>query len=184
MNKYTQLAKLINYPQSDFKELTNFIIDTLSIGHPEVGEYLQSYKDAIEQLDLDQIREAYTTTFDLQQVCSLDVGYVIFGEDYKRGEFLVQVQRLCREHQLDVGSELPDHMPNMLRLLPLLEQGLQAELVEKILYPAVEKMLDILNQGNSEKNYFSLPLKVIAEVFIKDFKIVKSKSLYGGDPCS
>jgi hypothetical protein len=31
----------------------------------------------------------FTRSFDVQAVTTLDLGYIVFGEDYKRGELLV-----------------------------------------------------------------------------------------------
>ena len=46
--------------------------------------------------------EIYTRTFDVQAITTLDVGYVLFGDDYKRGELLVN---LNNEHT-KAGNDL------------------------------------------------------------------------------
>ena len=56
-------------------------------------------------------------TFDVQAVCSLDIGYVLFGEDYKRAQLLVNLQSEHKAAGVDCGSELGDHLPNVLTLL-------------------------------------------------------------------
>ncbi|HLK93202.1 MAG TPA: hypothetical protein VKZ18_25130 [Polyangia bacterium] len=85
--------------------------------------------------------EIYVRTFDLQAPICLDVGYQIFGESYKRGIFLVTMRQALRRHGLDEGSELPDHLPAALRLLPRLapEEEPRA-LVAEALLPALAKM--------------------------------------------
>lgn len=184
MEKYELLAKLINYPGSEFLEEAKMARAHLDKAYPAAIELLESYISAIKEISLDKIQESYTTTFDLQQMCSLDVGYVMFGEDYKRGEFLVNVQRLCKEHQVDVKSELPDHLPNMLVLLPRLPEHERKEVAQKILIPALEKMVSTLNQGDANKNFFVLPLQTIEKILNTDFEIKKRrKALYGGPRC-
>ena len=85
--------------------------------------------------------EAYVRTFDLQAPICLDVGYQVFGESYKRGVFLVTMRQALRRHDLDEGSELPDHLPAALRLLPRLsaEEEPRALVIEALL-PALGKM--------------------------------------------
>lgn len=90
-----------------------------------------------------EMEELYTRTFDIQAVCPLDVGYVLFGEDYKRGHFLVKMRELHEAYGNDCGTELADHLPNILRLLPLMpDPGEAGEFVNRLLLPAVEKMLE------------------------------------------
>ena len=38
----------------------------------------------------EQIQELYTRTFDINPVCTLEIGWHIFGEDYARGALLVK----------------------------------------------------------------------------------------------
>ena len=90
------------------------------------------------------LEELYTRTFDIQAPCTLDVGYVLFGEDYKRGHFLVKMHELQNQYENDCGTELADHLPNILTLLEKMKETdpEQAEdLVKKIVLPALEKML-------------------------------------------
>ena len=55
------------------------------------------------------------------------------------------LSNLNREHAKagnDCGSELADHLPNLLRLLPKLENaGLREELVREVLVPALMLMI-------------------------------------------
>ena len=62
-------------------------------------------------------REIHTRSFEVQSITTLDVGYVAFGDDYKRGELLVNLNREHEAVGVDCGSELPDHLPNVLRLM-------------------------------------------------------------------
>ena len=66
-------------------------------------------------------QEYYISTFDVQAICFLDIGYVLFGEDYKRGIFLVNIKKEQIKAGNDCGSELPDHLPNILTLLPKMQ---------------------------------------------------------------
>ena len=67
--------------------------------------------------------ELYLRTFDVQAITTLDIGYVLFGEDYKRGALLAGLSAEHKKVSNDCGIELADHLPNVLRLLPKMEAG-------------------------------------------------------------
>ena len=99
--------------------------------------------DFINNTDFYDIEEIFGKTFHIQSICYLDLGYVLFGEDYKRGEFLVQMKKEQRLANNDCGEELADNLPNVLKLMTLLkdEQFLN-ELAVRIVIPSISKMLD------------------------------------------
>jgi len=57
----------------------------------------------------------------VQAVTTLDVGFILFGDDYKRGEMLVNISREIKEVGHDCGNELADHLPNILFLVSRME---------------------------------------------------------------
>lgn len=114
-----------------------------------------------------EMEEVYTRTFDVQAIAYLDVGYVLFGEDYKRGHFLVKMQGLQQECGNDCGTELPDHLPNILTLLPrMADQEEAGELVNKLVLPAIDKMV----QGFAENgNPYLDVLRMVSGVLQEDY---------------
>ena len=52
---------------------------------------------------LDEVQEVFTRSFDVQSITTLGVGYVMFGDDYKRGEMLVNLNRELRDAGIDPG---------------------------------------------------------------------------------
>ncbi len=81
-------------------------------------------------------------SFDVQAVTTLDIGYVLFGDDYKRGELLSNLNREHQAHDNDCGRELADHLPNVLRLMERLDdEELVGELVQEIVAPALRSMI-------------------------------------------
>jgi nitrate reductase assembly molybdenum cofactor insertion protein NarJ len=92
------------------------------------------------------MEELFTRSFDVQSVTTLDVGYVLFGEDYKRGELLANLNREHNESGIDCRNELADHLPNLLRLLAVIgdepdKAEMLEELVEEILAPGLRQMI-------------------------------------------
>ncbi|MBI3071389.1 MAG: molecular chaperone TorD family protein [Deltaproteobacteria bacterium] len=79
-------------------------------GFPEFAEFVAGR-------DLRELEELYTSTFDIQGNVCLDVGYQLFGETYKRGQFIVKLRVALREAGVSEAGELPDHLPSVLRFL-------------------------------------------------------------------
>ncbi|MBT4790293.1 MAG: hypothetical protein HON90_01875 [Halobacteriovoraceae bacterium] len=125
----------------------------------------KKFKAELEKLDETQLEELYTKTFDINGVCSLDLGYVLFGEDYKRGALLVEISRLLRENDVDPGTELADHLPNVLRLLPKLTNFEEREqMIEKLVIPAINNMILKFGKGNNKKCIYYYALKSLRDL--------------------
>jgi nitrate reductase assembly molybdenum cofactor insertion protein NarJ len=88
----------------------------------------------------------------VQAIATLDIGYVLFGDDYKRGEMLANLNREHLAAKNDCGTELADHLPNILRLMSLLKDE---ELIEDLAYaivgPALLEMIGEFDPGRLEK---------------------------------
>jgi nitrate reductase assembly molybdenum cofactor insertion protein NarJ len=114
--------------------------------YPEAGAALQAFTDYAAQASEIELEELFTRSFDVQAITTLDLGYVLFGDDYKRGALLVNLNREHKEVDNPCHNELADHLPNVLRLLPLLQDAeLRDEMVEKIIAPALKKMIGEFN---------------------------------------
>lgn len=105
--------------------------------------------DALEEIGPRRAEERYTLLFDLTPTCTLDVGYHLFGENYARGELLAGLTGELRDHGVDAGDELPDHLPVLLRLLGRQrdpwERGV---LISVVLLPALLKINEELEDND------------------------------------
>ena len=88
MKAYESLAAVMGYPQADISGKVTACLNLLREQYREANSRLESFEKYIISTELDRLRELYTVTFDLNPVCTLDVGYHVFGESYKRGAFL------------------------------------------------------------------------------------------------
>lgn len=169
-NIYELTAKTISYPSDKHflkaEELAN------ELGKLDDGfvELLKPYVDYLTTNDLGTIEEAYTNTFDVQAVCPLEIGYTLFGEDYKRGEFLVRMSDLHQEHQTPINnSELSDFLPNVLMLLNRMpDDEFKKEFIEKIVMPALTKMLKNFDEKKG-LNPFSLPIRALTDLLARHY---------------
>jgi nitrate reductase delta subunit len=120
---------------------------------------MESFYRAMEPRSLEQMQELYTTTFDMQPVCYPYLGYQLFGESYKRGAFMAQLNEAYHASGYSAGQELPDHISVVLRFIgldPVNRQGgfCQALLSEGLM-PALGRMLQTFG-AQSENPYFRL----------------------------
>ena len=114
-----------------------------------------------------EMEELYTRTFDIQALCCLEVGYILFGEDYKRGQLLVKLLSLHRDHDNFCGTDLADHLTNILTLLPKLDPEEAKEFVGRLVLPAVEKMTESFKDSG---NPYGTVLQTISGILKEDFK--------------
>jgi len=168
LNHYSLLSNLIDYPKAGFTGMVQKIQLFLNKHYPESGRILEDFTRFSECASFEEIQELYTRSFEVQAITTLDLGYLLFGDDYKRAELLVNLSREHRQVGNDCGLELSDHLPNVLRLLPLLkDEELKDDLVQKLIYSGLKKMTREFDAGNLRKKN---------EVYIRHHKTLISIS--------
>jgi nitrate reductase delta subunit len=147
---YEILASSLEYPGEDWNTRLDRCKQWLTIQEPDVAVQFIIFRRKISELSIDKLQELYTQTFDLNPVCTLDIGYHVFGENYKRGELLAKLREIEAPYELGQASQLPDHLPVLLRLLTKLEDEEQRlALIGEILIPALAKMIEALSQAEN-----------------------------------
>ena len=138
---YSQVAELFDFPGPELAPRGRALLEFLRENYPDAALEVERFLDAIPERTLD-LQELHTRTFDVQAMTTLDIGYVLFGDDYKRGALLSNLNQEHSRAQNDCRGELADHLPNLLRLIPKLkDQDLLEELVREILVPALMLMI-------------------------------------------
>ena len=105
LKRYKILADVFRYPDKYRKEYAQKFLDLVSAELPERAGMLRQLVEDHVNLSLHKQQEYYMKTFDVQAVCYLDIGYLLFGEDYKRAQLLVNLQNEHKEAGIDCGSE-------------------------------------------------------------------------------
>ncbi len=144
------LADLLDYPVADWQSRCDECKEPLTAESESFMSQFSLFASETERLSLSDLQELYTRTFDLSPVCALDIGYHLFGENYKRGVFLANLRET--EAPFDLGQEhqLPDYLPVLLRLLTKLnDEELRSALIVDCMIPALEKMLKTLSEGEN-----------------------------------
>ena len=138
---YSDVAGLFDFPGPEFAGRGRALLGCLRENYPGAALEVEHFLDAIPASTLD-LQELHTRTFEVQSLTTLDVGYVLFGDDYKRGALLSNLNQEHHRAENDCRGELADYLPNLLRLIPKLrDEELLDELVEQILVPALMLMI-------------------------------------------
>lgn len=117
---------------------------------PGMAAALLGLSDWLLQAGPGEPEERYSGLFDLRPVCTLHVGYHLFGEAYQRGALLSGLVAEMRKVGVGLGGELPDYLPSVLRLLAALPPGEdREELVDGLLLPALTRMTEAMKAVDS-----------------------------------
>ena len=169
LTHYKLLAEMFRYPSDDLKAYPEKWRDLISLCDASLSPKLDLFITHINERSLSFQQEYYISTFDVQAMCFLDIGYVLYGEDYKRGIFLVNIKKEQIKAENDCGSELPDHLPNILTLLPkIADADLAEELIYSLLTPALHEL--ILKFRDATNIYKGL-LEILVSVMETDFPV-------------
>jgi len=192
---YSQVAELLDFPGPELAPRGRALVEFLREDYPDAALEVEKFLDAVPGRTLD-LQELHTRTFDVQSLTTLDTGYVLFGDDYKRGALLSNLNREHIRAGNDCRGELADHLPNLLRLIPKLkDRDLLEELVREILVPALMLMIREFDperiakkNASYQKHYKTLidpapgidstiycrTLKALMHLLAKDFQVAET----------
>jgi len=146
--RYDLLARLLDYPEEGgYAEAVARCVDVLEDGYAEAAALLHALHDHVRPMSNGEVQELYTRTFDINAVCTLEIGWHIYGEDYARGALLVKLREQLRLMNVPESCELPDHLTHVLLLIGRLTGEQADELAARYLLPGLDKMLEGLTEG-------------------------------------
>lgn len=140
-NIYDLAAGLLFYPGADYCAQIERCRQEFAAVLPQAEDFLTAFAGAVGKLTPEEVEELFTRTFELNPLCALEVGWHLFGENYSRGEFLVQMRQVMRQHHLPESTELPDHLGHVLPVLGRLGPAESSLFAERYVLPALDKML-------------------------------------------
>jgi len=192
LKHYENISKLFEYPSDDYFKLIIQARDSLDDNYKEAKSKLDEFAKLLP-MQINEVQELYLKSFDVQAVTSLDIGYILYGDDYQRGLILANLTKEHEKVNNNCGSELSDYLPNLLRLLAKSdEKEFVEDLATMFITPALEKMIDefepsLLEAKNKlyKKQYktlivprysiqiFSHILHALYLILDNDFKLIK-----------
>lgn len=144
---YASLARMLDYPQEKKSLLAalGLVQGYLAGERPECA--LDSYGEFITTSTLAELQEEYVATFDFNPSVAPYLGHHLFGDNQKKGEYLIALKGEYGRHGYrPLGNELPDHLPLMLWFLAHLasqgDAGARASFIDRFVLPGVEKLAD------------------------------------------
>lgn len=153
---YCALADVLTYPGEDYSDRVRACIASAT---GACADELRAFALAVEPLSMPAAQELFTQTFDLNPLCSLELGWHLFGENYERGLLLVRMRQEMRTANLEETTELPDHLTHALRLIAKMEHEPAADFTAAIVLPALMKMLDAFRE---KQNPYEHALRALA----------------------
>ncbi len=142
INHYKNISKIFDYPDDNYYNNVIEAINVISDKYPDAVKELRNFLELLPTKTSD-LQEIFMKSFEVQAVTSLDVGYVLFGDDYRRGAVLAKLSEEHTKTSNNCGQELADCLPNLLRLVPKIKDfETTFELVTMLIAPAVEKMMN------------------------------------------
>ncbi|OGP13240.1 MAG: nitrate reductase molybdenum cofactor assembly chaperone [Deltaproteobacteria bacterium RIFCSPLOWO2_02_FULL_50_16] len=139
---YNSLSRLIEYPEDDFQENLKHCLKLTEKHHLKKVDGLRSFAHTAKCMNLSELEEYYTRTFDINPVTALEVGWHLYGETYERGSFLVKMRNLSKKLNISESRELPDHLAHLLKLLGPMEEQEARQIISQYLLPGIKKMIE------------------------------------------
>jgi nitrate reductase delta subunit len=150
MNLYFLFAELLDYPSDSLPQRVEECGLALATASPEATKLLESFQRSQQELGITRLQEAYTSTFDLQPECTLNLGYHLFGEDRRCGMFLAKLKELFEEAGISSDNELPDHLCYLLRYVAAAPPSDKSDaIVSDCLLPATSKIVQYMKEKPS-----------------------------------
>lgn len=155
----TALVTLLSYPTDEVHPALLSAYQVVEKAAPAAAALSREAVAGVAALEPWQAEELYCQTFDFSKSLTLEIGWHLFGEDYHRGAFLVQLRELQYQYRIpNYGVELPDHLANLLLILDAVSDEKREELAAQIA-PALEKILT--NFGETDNPYAAV-LRTVA----------------------
>ncbi len=168
LSHYGSFSKIFEYPSENYHEIIIETIKILDNNYPDAAKELGKFLELLP-MQIGELQELYSKSFEVQAVTSLDVGYVLYGDDYQRGIVMVNLKNEHEKVGNNCGEELADFLPNLLRLLPKIkDEETVNEMVTLLIATSVEKMMN---------EYSSSALKAKDKLYQKQYKTLIVQSL-------
>ena len=91
LTHYRLLSGLLEYPEAGYPQTVTEIYKLVDGKYPAAAAALERFIELLPADNLLTMQELFTRSFDVQAIATLDIGYVLFGDDYKRGELLANL---------------------------------------------------------------------------------------------
>ena len=166
MNVLPGFADLLEYPDDLLQSRAAGLADHLQLNSAIWQDLLEAFALHVSMAPLGELEETYTRYFDMNPSATLEIGWHLFGETYKRGSFMANLREAHRTHGVSEGNNLPDFIPTLLRLLPRLEKASAEGLVADCILPALAKIRPKADEGCTPYNLLLESLELLLKELV------------------
>lgn len=141
------LAPLFSYPGADFAARLATAREAVgATACPQALASLDRFARRAETVDANEREEIYSATFDLSPSCPPYLGVHLFeAESPERARLMVGLRRAAAQAGRQSGSELPDHLAEVLAGADAFSQEEWLDLARLCLVPALARMAERLD---------------------------------------
>jgi len=142
---YASLARMLDYPAGKDGMLADHATVSRFLQKKEIESPLAPFARFVESSALARLQEEYVATFDFNPAVALYLGHHLFGDNRKKGAYLIRLKQEFGRHGFTPsGTELPDHLPLVLGFLSCLarnaEDGIRRSFLSECVLPGVERL--------------------------------------------
>ena len=142
---YASIARMLDYPAGKEGMLADHASVSRFLQEKEIGSPLAPFARFVESSPLAKLQEEYVATFDFNPAVALYLGHHLFGDNQKKGAYLIRLKQEFGRHGFTPsGNELPDHLPLVLGFLSCLarnaEDGIRRSFISECVLPGVERL--------------------------------------------
>jgi len=134
-------ADMLDYPDVGLEHKAAECVALVKSVQPQAAALLASFRDFAEKTPVGKLQEVYSGFFDLNSICHPYIGYQLFGENYKRSVFLIELKKSYRTSGFEPdSSEMPDRLSIVLRFASQNDGDDIDGLLNNGLLPSLERM--------------------------------------------
>lgn len=171
MRTFKVLALLLHYPEAEVQahaEELLAVLDDEGLIRGRARAAIAALVRGLREGDLFELQARYVETFDRGRARSLYLFEHVHGESRDRGQAMVELRRVYREHGFDIAvRELPDYLPLFLEFLSTVPVEEAAAWLEE-LGELLQLLHARLRQHESPYAVLFEPLLALADVDVDD----------------
>lgn len=142
---YASLSRMLDYPGGKEGMAADCDMAGKALQDRDIESPLAPFARFVESSAMEKLQEEYVATFDFNPAVALYLGHHLFGDNQKKGAYLIRLKQEFGRHGFTPsGHELPDHLPLVLGFLAHLarnaEEGIRRSFVSEYVLPGVERL--------------------------------------------
>jgi len=142
---YASLSRMLDYPGGKEGMAADCGMAGKALQDRDIESPLAPFARFVESSAMEKLQEEYVATFDFNPAVALYLGHHLFGDNQKKGAYLIRLKQEFGRHGFTPsGHELPDHLPRLLRFLTYLarngEDSVRRSFISECVLPGVERL--------------------------------------------